>query len=77
MLFDTWGGMLTALAYREFSLAYLQQIIQGLTKVHEGRRVPVILFTKGGGQWLEMIAETGCEAVGLDWTQKSVKPGTG
>jgi uroporphyrinogen decarboxylase len=47
----------------------LQQIIQGLTKVHEGRRVPVILFTKGGGQWLEMIAETGCEAVGLDWTQ--------
>ena len=69
MLFDTWGGMLTTSAYREFSLAYLQQIIQGLTKVHEGRRVPVILFTKGGGQWLEMIAETGCEAVGLDWTQ--------
>ncbi len=69
MLFDTWGGMLTASAYREFSLAYLQQIIQGLTKVHEGRRVPVILFTKGGGQWLEMIAETGCEALGLDWTQ--------
>ena len=50
-------------------MAYLQHIIQGLTKVHEGRRVPVILFTKGGGQWLEMIAETGCEAVGLDWTQ--------
>ena len=68
MIFDTWGGTLTPDDYREFSLAYMQRIVEGLTREAEGRRVPVILFTKGGGQWLEAMAETGCDALGLDWT---------
>ncbi len=68
MIFDTWGGALTPRAYREFSLAYMQRIVEGLTREHEGRRVPVILFTKGGAQWLEAMADTGCDALGLDWT---------
>jgi uroporphyrinogen decarboxylase len=68
MVFDTWGGVLTPRDYREFSLAYMTKIVQGLTREHEGRRVPVILFTKNGGQWLEAIAGSGCDALGLDWT---------
>ncbi|MBU0500824.1 MAG: uroporphyrinogen decarboxylase [Gammaproteobacteria bacterium] len=68
MIFDTWGGVLTPRDYREFSLAYMKRIIQGLTRENEGRIVPVILFTKGGGEWLEMMADTGCHALGLDWT---------
>ncbi len=68
MLFDTWGGALSHRAYREFSLAYLQKVIGGLKKTHDGERVPCIVFTKGGGQWLEAIADIGCDAVGLDWT---------
>ncbi|WP_110650857.1 uroporphyrinogen decarboxylase [Salinicola peritrichatus] len=67
-IFDTWGGALSTPAYNEFSLAYMQRIIGGLIREHEGRRVPVILFTKNGGQWLESIAASGCDAVGLDWT---------
>jgi uroporphyrinogen decarboxylase len=68
MLFDTWGGVLTPRDYREFSLAYMTRIIGGLTREGEGRRVPVILFTKGGGQWLERMVESGCDALGVDWT---------
>jgi uroporphyrinogen decarboxylase len=68
MLFDTWGGILSPGAYREFSLRYMAQIVAGLTRVNEGRRVPVVLFAKGGGAWLEVLAETGCDALGLDWT---------
>ncbi len=68
MMFDTWGGILTPRAYREFSLHYMAQIVAGLIREAEGRRVPVILFTKGGGAWLEDIAATGCDAVGVDWT---------
>jgi uroporphyrinogen decarboxylase len=68
MVFDTWGGALTPRDYREFSLRYMQQIIDGLTREAEGRRVPIILFTKNGGQWLETMAETGCDALGIDWT---------
>ena len=68
MVFDTWGGALSDRAYREFSLAYLQQVISGLHKTREGERIPSIVFTKGGGQWLEEIAAIGCDAVGLDWT---------
>lgn len=68
MLFDTWGGILSPCAYREFSLAYMQRIVAGLRREAEGRQVPVILFTKGGGAWLEDIAASGCDAVGLDWT---------
>jgi len=68
MLFDTWGGTLSGANYREFSLAYMQKIAEGLNRESEGRRVPVTLFTKGGGQWLEAMADTGVDALGLDWT---------
>jgi uroporphyrinogen decarboxylase len=68
MIFDTWGGVLSGRDYREFSLQYMHQIVAGLIRENEGRRVPVTLFTKGGGQWLEAIADTGCDAIGLDWT---------
>jgi uroporphyrinogen decarboxylase len=68
MIFDTWGGVLTPRDYREFSLRYMQHIIDGLIREHDGRRVPVVLFTKGGGCWLEDIAATGTDAAGLDWT---------
>jgi len=68
MLFDTWGGALSAAAYESFSLAYSREVLGGLTKSREGRRVPSILFTKGGGQWLEAMAASGCDALGLDWT---------
>jgi uroporphyrinogen decarboxylase len=68
MIFDTWGGALTPSDYERFSLKPMQQIIQSLTRENEGRRVPVILFTKNGGQWLESMAETGADALGLDWT---------
>lgn len=67
MLFDTWGGLLTDSTYPAFSLNYLQQIISGLNRHYNNRRVPVILFTKGGGQWLELMAATGCDMVGVDW----------
>lgn len=67
-IFDTWGGVLTPRDYKEFSLRYMEQIVSGLTRESEGRKVPVILFTKGGGQWLEAMAATGCDALGLDWT---------
>ncbi len=68
MIFDTWGGALSHRAYREFSLAYMERIVDGLMREHGGARVPCIVFTKGGGQWLEEIASIGCDAVGLDWT---------
>ncbi len=67
-IFDTWGGILTTRDYREFSLAYMRRIIEQLTREHEGRRVPVILYTKGGMGWLEAIADAGPDVVGLDWT---------
>jgi uroporphyrinogen decarboxylase len=69
MLFDTWGGVLTDCAFREFSLAYITQVVRHLVREHDGEPVPSIVFTKGGGAWLEAIAECGCDAVGLDWTQ--------
>ncbi|MBT3308158.1 MAG: uroporphyrinogen decarboxylase [Gammaproteobacteria bacterium] len=68
MVFDSWGGALSHEAYKEFSLHYMQQIVDGLTRENDGRKVPVILFTKGGGLWLESMADTGCDALGLDWT---------
>lgn len=67
-IFDSWGGALSHAAYQEFSLTPMQRIMDGLIKEHEGRAVPVILFTKGGGQWLERMADTGATALGLDWT---------
>jgi len=68
MIFDTWGGVLSPRDYELFSLAYMRQIISGLTRVHEGRKVPVTLFTKNGGQWLHQMAESGADALGVDWT---------
>jgi uroporphyrinogen decarboxylase len=68
MIFDTWGGSLSAAAYSEYSLAYMRRIVESITRQQDGVRVPVILFTKGGGAWLEDIAAIGCDAVGLDWT---------
>lgn len=68
MIFDTWGGVLTKRDYLQFSLNYMHKIINGLVRENEGRRVPVTLFTKDGGQWLEEMAATGCDALGLDWT---------
>jgi len=66
-LFDTWGGSLAHGAYQEFSLAYSRQVLQGLTRTNEERVVPRILFTKGGGQWLEEMAASGADALGIDW----------
>jgi uroporphyrinogen decarboxylase len=67
-IFDTWGGVLSGPMYKAFSLDYMNKIVQGLIREHEGRKVPVILFTKNGGQWLESMAATGADALGLDWT---------
>ncbi len=67
-IFDTWGGVLSGPCYREFSLNYMRQIVAGLTRENEGRKVPVILFTKGGANWLEDMAATGADCLGLDWT---------
>ena len=67
MIFDTWGGILSPRYYQEFSLQYMQQIIASLTREAQGRRVPSIVFTKGGGAWLSKIAAIGCDAVGVDW----------
>jgi uroporphyrinogen decarboxylase len=68
MIFDTWGGVLSPRDYQLFSLQYMHKIVDGLIRENEGRKVPVTLFTKNGGMWLEAIANTGCDAVGLDWT---------
>jgi uroporphyrinogen decarboxylase len=69
MLFDTWGGVLSGDDYREFSLQYMHTIVDQLVRESAGQRVPVILFTKGGGAWLESMAESGADALGIDWTQ--------
>ncbi|HEC27567.1 MAG TPA: uroporphyrinogen decarboxylase [Gammaproteobacteria bacterium] len=68
MIFDTWGGSLSPAAYREFSLSYMSQIVSKLKSDPATSDVPVVLFTKGGGQWLEAMADSGCDALGLDWT---------
>jgi uroporphyrinogen decarboxylase len=68
MLFDTWGGVLTPRQYADFSLRYMAEVVAALTRERDGRRVPSIVFTKGGGAWLEQIAAIGCDAVGVDWT---------
>ncbi len=67
-IFDTWGGALSAAGYKEYSLKYMQRVISRLPMEADGRRVPVIVFTKGGGQWLPAIADCGAQAVGIDWT---------
>jgi uroporphyrinogen decarboxylase len=67
MIFDTWGGVLSSRDYQTFSLDYMAKIVANLQREHQGRRVPLILFTKDGSEWLEQIAATGCDALGLDW----------
>jgi uroporphyrinogen decarboxylase len=67
MLFDTWGGVLSGAAYEAFSLAYMRQVLAGLTREFNGVHIPVTLFTKGGGAWLELMADTGADGLGLDW----------
>jgi uroporphyrinogen decarboxylase len=67
-IFDTWGGILTPRDYKEFSLTYMDKIVKGLTRENDGRKVPVVLFTKNGGMWIEDIAATGCDGIGIDWT---------
>lgn len=67
-IFDTWGGALSAQAYKEFSLRYMAKIVSGLKRENEGRKVPVILFSKGCNTQLEALADTGCDALGVDWT---------
>lgn len=68
MIFDTWGGILGAAEYHEFSLAYMQRVLEGVKREYHGERIPSVLFTKGGGNWLESMAASGCDAIGLDWT---------
>lgn len=67
-LFDSWGGSLSDAAFPEFSLRYMRKIVDGLIREHDGRKVPVIVFTKGGGLWLPELADCGADALGLDWT---------
>ena len=68
MIFDTWGGALAHDAYQRFSLAFAKQVIAGLERHRDGRRVPVVFFTKGGGIWLDKIADCGADGLGVDWT---------
>ncbi len=68
MIFDSWGGALADGAYQQFSLDYMRDVVRQLQRNKRGERVPCIVFTKGGGQWLEQIAAIGADAVGLDWT---------
>jgi uroporphyrinogen decarboxylase len=76
MLFDTWGGALSGEAFHEFSLRYMQKIFSGLRREQDGIRIPRVVFTKGGGQWLESLAQIGADAVGLDWTVDIAKART-
>jgi len=69
MIFDTWGGILTPASYQQFSLHYMHKIVSQLDRQYDGHVIPVILFTKGGGDWVKDIAATGCDAVGVDWTK--------
>jgi len=68
MIFDTWGGILNKQSYEDFSLKYMTKIVAGIHRHYEGKTIPVTLFTKGGSAWLEQIALSGCDAIGLDWT---------
>ncbi len=68
MIFDTWGGVLTPSDYNAYSLTYMTRIIAGLIKEIDGQRIPVTLFTKGGGGWLDLMSGSGCDALGVDWT---------
>ncbi len=68
MIFDTWGGLLNKESYENFSLYYMTKIVAGLHRNYDSKTIPVTLFTKGGSAWLEQIAASGCDGIGLDWT---------
>ena len=68
MIFDSWGGVLADGAFQRFSLDYTRRVVQGLQREKDGQRIPVIVFTKGGGPWLDEVAQCGADVVGLDWT---------
>ncbi|WP_309626472.1 uroporphyrinogen decarboxylase [Methylibium sp.] len=68
MIFDSWGGVLADGAFQRFSLAYTERVLRQLKREHEGLCIPRLVFTKGGGPWLELVAASGCDVVGLDWT---------
>lgn len=73
MIFDSWGGVLANSKYQEFSLHYIKQVVNSLIRTHSGKKIPAIVFTKGGGLWVDEIANIGCDAVGLDWTMSLAK----
>lgn len=73
MIFDSWGGVLADGLFQQFSLAYTRKVVEGLIRQQDGQRIPVIVFTKGGGLWLEDIADSGCDAMGIDWTVNLAK----
>ncbi|MEK8034395.1 uroporphyrinogen decarboxylase [Ideonella sp. DXS29W] len=68
MVFDSWGGVLADGAFQAFSLAYTRRVLAQLQRERDGQRIPAIVFTKGGGLWLDEIAASGADVVGLDWT---------
>jgi uroporphyrinogen decarboxylase len=68
MIFDSWGGVLADAAFHTFSLAYTARVLAQLKRTHEGVTIPRLVFTKGGGQWLEAMKQLDCEVLGLDWT---------
>lgn len=76
-IFDTWGGALADGCFENFSLKYMQRIIEGLKRENDGEKVPVIVFTKGGGLWLEAMAQSGADCIGLDWTVNLTKARAG
>ncbi len=73
MIFDSWGGVLADAAFQTFSLAYTARVLAQLKREHEGVKIPRLVFTKGGGQWLEAMAQLDCEVLGLDWTVNLAK----
>ena len=68
MIFDSWGGVLADAAFHTFSLAYTARVLSQLKRTHDGVTIPRLVFTKGGGQWLEAMKALDCEVLGLDWT---------
>ena len=67
-IFDSWGGVLSDHHYSIYSLYYIKKIVSGLIREYDGKTIPIIVFTKGGGLWIDKIADIGCDAIGLDWT---------
>jgi uroporphyrinogen decarboxylase len=73
MIFDSWGGVLADGKFQDFSLAYTKRVLAQLKREHDGATIPRIVFTKGGGLWLDDMKDLDCEALGLDWTVNLAK----